>query len=165
MVCQLSLWLSLFIVVPRDVVVLPEDEEEVPLRGRRRKDKEHGGRVLEVQVLRSTVTPGTTVERSTDPARTNTTFAVPLSTDCPSGSAAQTSAAPIQLHASDPAVAPTALPSSLFTAYQTPDDPPTAARESLLELNLVMGQMKVVHEASQVAFNAGVPPQTNVQVS
>ena len=28
-----------------------------------------------------------------------------------------------------------------------------------------MGQMKVVHEASQVAFNAGAALQTNVQVS
>ena len=45
---------------------------------RRRKDKELGGKAPEVQVLRYTVTPGTTVERSTDPAQTNVTFAVPL---------------------------------------------------------------------------------------
>ena len=109
--------------------------------------------------------PGMAVERSSDPACTNVTFAIPLSTDCPSGSAAQTSAVPIPPHTSDPAVAPTALPSSLFTAYQTPDDPPSAAKEALLQLNLVMGQMKVVHEASQVAFNAGATLQTNVQVS
>ncbi|KAM3292773.1 hypothetical protein ACQJBY_036447 [Aegilops geniculata] len=54
--------------IPRDVVVLPDDEEEVSLRGRRRKDKELGGKAPEVQVPRSTVTPGTVVERSTDPA-------------------------------------------------------------------------------------------------
>ena len=145
--------------------MLPDDEEEVPLRGRRRRDKELSGKAPEAQVPQSTEMPGTAVERSTDPARTNVTFAIPLSTDCPSGSAAQTSAAPIQLHASDPAAAPTALPSSLFTAYQTPDDPPAAAKEALLQLNLVMGQMKVVHVASQVAFNAGAALQTNVQVS
>ena len=109
--------------------------------------------------------PRTAVERLTDLTRTNVSFATPLSTDCPSGSAAQTSAAPIQLHASDPAAAPTVLPSSLFTAYQTPDDPPTAAKEALLQLNLVTEQMKVVHEASQVAFNVGAALQTNVQVS
>ena len=45
------------------------------------------------------------------------------------------------------------------------DDPPSAAKEALLQLNLVMGQMKVVHEASQVAFHAGDALQTNVQVS
>ena len=49
--------------------------------------------------------------------------------------------------------------------YQTPDDPSAAAKEALLQLNLVMGQMKVVHEASQVAFNTGAALQTNVQVS
>ena len=108
---------------------------------------------------------GAAIERSTDPARTNVTFAIPLSTDCPSGSAAQTPAAPIQLHASDPVAASTTLPPSLFTAYQTPDDPPSAAKEALLQLNLVMGQMKVVHEASQVAYNASAALQTNVQVS
>ena len=145
--------------------MLPDDEEEVPLRGRRRRDAELRGKTPEVQVPQSTEMPETAVERSTDPARTNVTFAIPLSTDCPSRSAAQTSAAPIQLHASDPAAASTALPSSLFTTYQTPDDPPVAAKEALLQLNLVMGQMKVVHEASQVAFNAGAALQTNVQVN
>ena len=145
--------------------MLPDDEEEVPLRERRRRDKGLSGKAPEVQVPQSTLAPGTAVERSTDPARTNVTFAIPLSTDCPSGSAAQTPAAPIQLHASEPAAASTALPSSLFTAYQTPDDPPSAAKEALLQLNLVMGQMKVVHEASQVAFNASAALQTNVQVS
>ena len=135
--------------------MLPHDEEEVPLRGRRRRDKELSGKAPEAQVPRSTMMPGTGVERSTDPARTNVTFAIPLSTDCPSGSAAQTSAASI----------PTALPSPLFTVYQTPDDPPAAAKEALLQLNFVMRQMKVVHEASQVAFNAGATLQTNVQVS
>ena len=145
--------------------MLPDDEEEVPLRGRRRRDAELSRKTPEVQVPQSTEMPETAVKRSTDPARTNVTFAIPLSTDCPSGSAAQTSVVPIQLHASDPADAPTALPSSLFTAYQTLDDPPAAAKEALLQLNLVMGQMKVVHEASQVAFNARAALQTNVQVS
>ena len=143
----------------------PDDDEEVPLRGRRRRDKELSGKAPEAQVPQSTEMPGTAAERLIDPARTNVTFAIPLSTDCPSGLATQTPAAPIQLQASDPAAAPTALPSSLFTAYQTPDDPPAAAKEALLQLNLVMGQMKVVHEASQVAFNAGAALQTNVQVS
>ena len=61
--------------------------------------------------------------------------------------------------------ASTALPSSLFTAYHTPDDSSSAAKEALLQLNLVMEQMKVVHEASQVAYNASAALQTNVQVS
>ena len=145
--------------------MLPDDEEEVPLRERRRRDKGPSRKAPEVQVPQSTLMPGTAVERSIDPARTNVTFAIPMSTDCPSGSAAQTPAAPVQLHASDPVAASTALPSSLFTAYQTPDDPSSAAKEALLQLNLVMGQLKVVHEASQVVYNASAALQTNVQVS
>ena len=128
--------------------MLPDDEEEVPLRERRTRDQGLSGKAPEVQVPQSTLVPGMAVERSTDPARTNVTFAIPLSIDCPSGSAAQTLAAPIQLHTPDPAAASTALPSSLIIANQTPDDPPSAAMEALLQLNLVMGQMKVVHGAS-----------------
>ena len=112
--------------------MLPDDEEDVPLRERRRRDKGPSGKAPEVQVPQSTLMPGMAVERSIDPARTNVTFAIPLSTDRPSGSAAQTPAAPVQLHASDPAGASTALPSSLFTVYQTPDDPPSATKEALL---------------------------------
>ena len=145
--------------------MLPDDEEEVPLRERRRRGRASSGKAPEGQVPQLTLVPETVVERSGDPARTNVTFANPLSTDRPSGSTAQTSAAPVQLHASDHATAPTALPSSLFSAYQTLDDSPSAAREALLQVNLVMEQMKVVHEASQVAYNASTALQTNVKVS
>ena len=51
------------------------------------------------------------------------------------------------------------------TRYQTPDDSPSAAREALRQVNLVMEQVKVMHEASQVAYNASSALQTNVQVS
>ena len=61
--------------------------------------------------------------------------------------------------------ASTALEPSLFAAYQTPDDSPSAAREALRQVNLVMEQVKVMHEASQVAYNANTAMQTNVQVS
>lgn len=120
----------------------------MPLRERRRKGRTSSGRAAEGQV------PEPAVERSGDLARASVTFADPLSTDRPSGSTAQAPAAPVQVHASDPVAAPTALPASLFTTYQTPDHPPSAAREALLQVNLVMEQMKVVHEASQVAYNA-----------
>ena len=74
------------VAASRDVVVLSDKEEEVPLRGRRRRDAELSGKTPEVQVPQSTEMPETAVERSTDPACTNVTFAIPLSTDCPSGS-------------------------------------------------------------------------------
>ena len=71
----------------------------------------------------------------------------------------------MQLHSSDPVAASTPLEPSLFAAYQTPDDSPSAAREALRQVNLVMEQVKVMHEASQVACNAITSLQTNVQVS
>mgnify|MGYP000923176831 CR=1 FL=1 len=91
------------------------------------------------------------VERSGDPVRTNVTFANPLTTDRPSGSTAPTPAPPVQLHAFDPVAAS--------------DDSPSATKEALRQVNLVMEQVKVMHEASQVAYNASTALQTNVKVS
>ena len=146
--------------------MLPDDdEEEVPLRERRRRGKGSSGKAPEVQVPQSTLVLETMVERSGDPVWTNVTFANPLMTDRPSGSTAPTPAALVQLHVSDPVVASTALEPSLFAAYQTLDDSPSAAREALRQVNLVMEQVKVMHEASQVAYNASTALQTNVKVS
>ena len=105
------------------------------------------------------------VERFGDLARTNITFADPLTTDHPSGSTALTPAVPVQLHVSDPVRASAALAPSLFVVYQTLDDAPSAAREALRQVNLVMEQVKVMHEASQVAYYASTALQTNVKVS
>ena len=88
-----------------------------------------------------------------------------MSTDRPSVSIAQVSPSPAQLHASDPVIAPTVLPSSLFAAHHTPDDPTGAAKEAILQANLMMEQMKVVHEASQATYNASSALHVNVKVS
>ena len=135
------------------------------LKERRRRGKGSSGRSPEVQVPQSTLVLETVVERSGDPVRTNVTFADPLTTDHPSGSTAPTPAALVQLHVSDPVAASAALAPSLFATYQTPDDSPSAAREALRQVNLVMEQVKVMHEASQVAYNASTALQTNVKVS
>ena len=71
----------------------------------------------------------------------------------------------MQLHSSNLVAASDPLEPSLFAAYQTPDDSPSAAREALRQVNLVMEQVKVMHEASQVAYNANITLQTNIKVS
>ena len=71
----------------------------------------------------------------------------------------------MQLHSSDPETTSTPLEPSLFATYQTPDDSSGAAREALRQANLVMEQVKVMHEASKIAYNASTALQTNVQVS
>lgn len=139
--------------------MLPDDkEEEVPLQERKKKSGSTSRRKLEVQVPQSTPAPEAMV-------RTNITFANPLTTDCPSGSTVQAPVAPVQLHSSDPIATSAPLEPSLFATYQTPDDSPSAAREALRQENLVMEQVKVMHEASQIAYNASTALQTNVQVS
>ena len=139
--------------------MLPDDEEEdVPLQERKKKSGGSSMRRLEVQIPQSTPAPKVIV-------RTNVTFANPLTADRPSGLTAQTPAAPVQLHSSDPATTLAPLEPSLFATYQTPDDSPSAAREALRQANLVMEQVKVMHEASQIAYNASTALQTNVQVS
>ena len=120
---------------------------------------------VEVQVPQSTPALEAVVERSRDPVRTNVTFASPLTTDRPSGSTAPVTTAPVQLRSSDPVAASVPLEPSLFAAYQTPDDSLSAAREALCQVNLVMEQVKVMHEASQVAYSGSTALQTNVQVS
>ena len=139
--------------------MLPNDDEvEAPLQERRKKSGGSSRRKLEVQVPQSTPAPEVIV-------RTNVTFANPLTTNRPSGSTAQTPAAPVQLHSSDPVSASTTLEPSLFATYQTPDDSLGAAREALRQVNLVIEQVKVMHEASQVAYNASTALRTNVQVN
>ena len=113
----------------------------MPLQERKKKSGGSSRRRLEVQIPQSTLAPEAIV-------RTNVTFANPLTTDRPSGSTAQTPAAPVQLHSSDPVIASTPLEPSLFATYQTPDDSPSAAREALRQANLVIEQVKVMHEAS-----------------
>ena len=145
--------------------MLPDDEEEAPLQEKRKRSGSSGRRRLEVQVPQSTPALEAVVERSREPVRTSITFASPLTTDRPAGSTTPTPAAPVQLHASDLATAQAALQPSLFVVYQTPDDSSSATREALRQVNLVMEQVKVVHEASQVAYNASTALQANVQVS
>ena len=80
-------------------------------------------------------------------------------------STTQVHASSVQLHASDPVIAPAVLSSSLFAAHHTPDDPTGAAKEAILQANLMMEQMKVVHEASQATYNASSALHVNVKVS
>ena len=75
----------LFVAAPLDVIELPGDDEEVPMRERSRRGEASSGRTTEGQVPQSTSVPEMVVQRSRDPAQTNVTFANLLSTDRPSG--------------------------------------------------------------------------------
>ena len=112
--------------------MLPDDEEEeAPLQERRKKSGGSSRRRLEIQVPQSTLVLEAVAEHSEGPVQTNVTFANPLTTDHPLGSTAQTPAAPVQLHSSDPVTTSTTLEPSLFVTYQTLYKSPGAAREAL----------------------------------
>ena len=154
-----------FCVAPRDVIELPHDNEEAPQKNTGRTSRASSRRTPVGQESQSTSTPETVVQRSGDPTRASISFANPVSTDCPSVLIAQVPASPAQLHALDHVIAPTVLPSSLFAAHHIPDDLAGAAKEAILQANLMMEQMKVVHEASQAAYNASSALHINVKVS
>jgi hypothetical protein len=71
----------------------------------------------------------------------------------------------VQLHASSSQAAAADPPSPLFTAHYIPEDQVSAAKEAIRQAGIMMGQMKVVHEASQAAYDASSALQANVQVS
>ena len=52
----------LFVAAPRDIIELPDDEEEVPLRERRRRGRESSGKAPEGQVPQSTPVLETVVQ-------------------------------------------------------------------------------------------------------
>ena len=97
------------------------------------------------KTTRTASVPEASVQEGGDVTRHSVSFVVPLTSARPSSSFPD--------------------PPSLFATYQTPNNSPSAAREALRQVNLVMEQVKVMHEASQVAYNASTALQANVQVS
>ena len=109
--------------------------------------------------------PESMIQRSGDPIWASVSFAPPVSTARPSASTAQVPTSSVQLHASDPLTALTVPPASLFTAHPAPEDQVSAPKEAIRRAGLMMEQMKVVHDASQAAYDASSTLHANVQVS
>ena len=126
---------------PPNVIDLPDDDEDVPLRpqGRRNRKASAG------KMPQSTSATETAIQEGGNVNRTSVTFAVPLMSAQPS--------------ASTPAD-----PSSPFTAHHVPEDQVGAAKEAIRQAGIMMEQMKMVREASQAAYDASSALQSNVQV-
>ena len=119
---------------PPNVITLPDDDEDVPLRplGRRNRKTSTG------KMPQSTPVTDPVIQEASDANRASVTFVVPLSSAQPSALTAQT----------------LADPSSLFAAHHIPEDQVGAAKEAIRHANVMMEQMKVVREASQAAYDA-----------
>ena len=72
-------------------------------------------------------------------------FAVPLTSACPSSSSAD--------------------PPSLFSTHHVPEDQAGAAKEAIRQEGVMMEQVKAIRDASQAAYDASSALQSNVQVS
>ena len=83
-----------FVVAPRDVIELPDDNEEVPLKDTGRRGSASSRRTATGQGPQSTSAPEMVVQRSGDPTQANVSFANPVLTDRPSASTAQVPASP-----------------------------------------------------------------------
>ena len=131
--------LNVFLAAPPHVIDLPDDDDNEPLRVKRKK------KALAGKTLQSTPAPEAVVRDDGEPTRASVTFAVPLTSVRPSAS--------------------TADPSSLFAAYPVPEDQAAAAKEAVRQAGIMMEQVKVAREACQAAYDASSALQSNVQVS
>ena len=97
---------------PPNVIDLPDDDEDVPLRpmGRRSRKTSTG------KAPQSTPVTQPVIQETGDANRTSVTYAIPLSSAQPSASTSQILADP---------------PSSLFTANHVPEDQVGAAKEAI----------------------------------
>ena len=132
-----QLWI--YLVAPRHVIDLPDDDDEVPLKARKR------GKDLVGRATRTASAPEVLVQEGGDTTRHSVTFAVPLTSVKTSSS--------------------TAEPPSLFATHHVPEDQAGAAKEAIRQAGIMMEQVKAIREASQAAYDASSALQSNVQVS
>ena len=105
------------------------------------------------------------VRQSEDAVRTSVTFAAPLSSEHPAPSTAPVIPSVVQLHATELQTTTPGSSALFFTSYRVPDNQSEAAAEAIRQANVMMERMKMVHENSQVAYDASVALRANVQVS
>ena len=129
----------IYLAAPPDVIDLPDDDDEVPLRARKNKKAPAG------KTTRTASVPEVLVQEGGDITRQSVTFDVPMPSARPSLS--------------------TADPPSLFATHHIPEDQAGAAKEAIRQAGIMMEQVKAIREASQAAYNARSALQSNVQVS
>ena len=129
---------------PPNVIDLPDDDEDMPVRSQGRRNRKASAGKTPQSVLATE----TAIQEGGNANRTSVTFAVPLTSAQPSALTPQTQA----------------NTSSLFTTHHVPKDQVCAAKEAIRQVGIMMEQMKMVREASQAAYDASSALQSNVQV-
>ena len=93
------------------------------------------------------------------------TFTAPLSSEHPALSTAPVIPSVVQLHATELQAATPGSSALFFTSYPVSDNQSEAAAEAIRPANVMMEQMKTVHENSQAAYDTSAALRANVQVS
>ena len=106
-----------------------------------------------------------TVRQSEDAGGASVTFAVPLSSERPAPSIVPVFPSVVQPHASELQAAAPRSSAPFLNNYHVPESQSDTATEAIRQANVMMEQMKTVHENSQAAYDASTALQANVQVS
>ncbi|XP_044335082.1 histone-lysine N-methyltransferase SETD1A [Triticum aestivum] len=143
-------------LAPPNVIELPDDDEDVPLRPRKSKKTTAG------RISRSEPATEPTVQRPEDASRASVTFVVPVSSDHPAPSTVPVFSSAIQPHALEPQAAVSGPSVPFFTTYHVPESQSDAAAEAIRQAGVMMERMKAVHDNSQAAYDASVALRANV---
>nr|XP_020153410.1 nucleolar and coiled-body phosphoprotein 1-like [Aegilops tauschii subsp. strangulata] len=107
---------------PPNVIELPDDDEDVPLRPTGRRSRTSGRKASTSKTPQSTPATEPVIQQSGYLNRSSVTFAVPLSSAQSSASTAHAPVSSVQPHVSDSRAAAADPPSSLFTTHYVPED-------------------------------------------
>ena len=147
-----------FFAAPPNVIELPDDDEDVLPRPR--KKKATAGKTSQSEQAAEPV-----VQQLEDASKVSVTFADPVSSARPASSTAPELVSTIQLHASDLQAAASGPSVPFFATHHVPESQSDAAAEAIRQAGIMMERVKAVHESSQAAYDASVALRANVQVS
>ena len=147
-----------FFAAPPNVIELPDDDEDVPPRPR--KKKATAGKTSQSEPAVEPV-----VQQLEDASKVSVTFADPVSSARPASSTAPVLALTIQLHASELQAAASGPSVPFFATHHVPESQSDTAVEAICQADIMMERVKAVHESSQATYDASAALRANVQVS
>jgi len=144
---------------PPNVIELPDDDEDVPLRPRRNK-KTSASKTSQSEPAAEPI-----VQHLEDVSRVSVTFADLVSSVCPTSSTVPMLASTVQLHTSELQVAVSGSSVPFFTTHHVPESQADATVDAIRQDGIMMERVKVVHENSWAAYDASAALRAIVQVS
>ena len=147
-----------FLCNPPNVIELPDDDEDVPLRPRKKK-------AIASKTSQSEPAAEPVVQQLEDASKVSVTFADPVSSVRPASSTTPELASTIQPHASDLQTVASGPFVPFFATHHVLESQSDAAPEDIRQAGIMMERVKAVHESSQAAYDASAALRVNVQVS